>query len=54
MDEVFAFFDRTPLAAASIAQVHAARLHDGAEVVVKVLRPNVRARPCRIAMRSPL
>jgi ubiquinone biosynthesis protein len=40
--EVFLSFDETPLASASIAQVHAARLHDGTEVVVKVLRPNVR------------
>ncbi len=39
--QVFAEFDRTPLAAASIAQVHAARLPDGKAVVVKVLRPNV-------------
>jgi len=41
--EVFAEFDRQPLAAASIAQVHAARLTDGSEVVVKILRPDVRA-----------
>jgi len=42
-EQVFAEFDRTPLAAASIAQVHAARLQDGHAVVVKVLRPNVGA-----------
>jgi len=41
--EVFAGFDETPLAAASIAQVHLARLPGGAEVVVKVLRPGMRA-----------
>jgi ubiquinone biosynthesis protein len=41
--EVFAQFDETPLAAASIAQVHAARLPGGEEVVVKVLRPGMRA-----------
>lgn len=39
--EVFAEFDREPLAAASIAQVHCARLGDGADVVVKMLRPRV-------------
>jgi ubiquinone biosynthesis protein len=39
--EVFAEFERTPLAAASIAQVHAAKLRSGETVVVKVLRPHV-------------
>ncbi|MBV6417731.1 MAG: putative protein kinase UbiB [Steroidobacteraceae bacterium] len=38
----FSAFDETPLAAASIAQVHVARLPDGREVVVKVLRPGMR------------
>ncbi len=41
--ELYAAFDETPLASASIAQVHPARLHDGREVVVKVLRPGIRA-----------
>ena len=41
--ETFSHFDESPLAAASIAQVHAARLHSGEEVVVKVLRPGMRA-----------
>ncbi len=40
--QVFAEFDAEPLAAASIAQVHRARLEDGADVVVKMLRPRVR------------
>ncbi len=41
--QVFEAFEETPLAAASIAQVHAARLPGGQEVVVKVLRPGMRA-----------
>lgn len=41
IDEAFAAFDTTPLASASIAQVHPAVLHDGREVVVKVLRPDI-------------
>ena len=41
--ELFRTFEVTPLAAASIAQVHAATLDDGREVVVKVLRPDMRA-----------
>ncbi len=40
--QVFAEFDETPLASASIAQVHAATLHDGREVIVKVVRPGIR------------
>ncbi len=39
--EAFEHFDTTPLASASIAQVHAARLPGGREVVVKVLRPDI-------------
>ena len=41
LEDVFAKFDRAPLAAASIAQVHAATLLTGEEVVVKVQRPSV-------------
>ena len=41
-EEVFERFDDVPLAAASIAQVHTARLRSGEEVVVKVVRPGVR------------
>ncbi len=41
VDEVFASFDTTPLASASIAQVHPATLHDGREAVVKVVRPGI-------------
>jgi len=43
INSLFSRFDEQPLAAASIAQVHTAALHDGREVVVKVTRPNIRA-----------
>ena len=42
VEQLFASFDASPLAAASIAQVHGAVLKDGREVVVKVLRPGMR------------
>lgn len=42
VDEVFSEFDRTPLAAASIAQVHRGRLDDGRAVIVKIRRPGIR------------
>ncbi len=41
LEEVFATFERQPVASASIAQVHFATLKDGREVAVKVLRPNM-------------
>ena len=41
LSELFSAFELTPLAAASIAQVHVARLPDGREVIVKVLRPGM-------------
>jgi ubiquinone biosynthesis protein len=40
--ELFTDFDHKPLASASIAQVHAATLPDGREMVVKVVRPGIR------------
>jgi ubiquinone biosynthesis protein len=43
IEDLFAEFEETPLASASIAQVHAARLKDGREVVVKVVRPGIEA-----------
>ncbi len=43
LDQLFRQFDAEPLAAASIAQVHGAVLTDGREVIVKILRPDMRA-----------
>ncbi len=40
--ELFAEFEDRPLASASIAQVHAARLHSGEQVVAKIVRPGIR------------
>ncbi len=41
LDAFFSEFSHEPIASASVAQVHIARLHDGAEVAVKVLRPGI-------------
>lgn len=41
VENVFADFDETPLASASIAQVHSARLKNGREMIVKVVRPGI-------------
>ncbi|GAB5414006.1 MAG: ubiquinone biosynthesis regulatory protein kinase UbiB [Congregibacter sp.] len=41
VNEVFARFDREPMASASVAQVHSARLREEREVVVKVIRPGI-------------
>jgi ubiquinone biosynthesis protein len=42
LEAVFASFDTEPIGAASIGQVHAATLHDGTSVVVKIRRPGLR------------
>lgn len=39
--ELFANYDKAPLASASVAQVHTATLKDGREVIIKVIRPNI-------------
>lgn len=41
LEEVFLDFDEFPLASASIAQVHAARLKNGKDIIVKVIRPGI-------------
>jgi len=43
VNELFASFESTPMASASVAQVHAATLHSGEQVVVKVVRPDIEA-----------
>jgi ubiquinone biosynthesis protein len=44
ISEAFAEFDPSPLASASVAQVHTATLHTGENVIVKVLRPDIETR----------
>ncbi len=41
IEDLLEGFDETPMASASIAQVHAARLKDGREIITKVVRPNI-------------
>ena len=43
IDQIFKKIDDEPLAAASIAQVHSAKLSDGKDVIIKILRPNIQA-----------
>ena len=42
IEDVYASFEPSPMASASIAQVHAATLYDGTDVVVKVVRPDIK------------
>ena len=42
LDEIFSQFSDAPFASASVAQVHAATLHTGEQVIVKVLRPKIK------------
>lgn len=42
IEAAYASFDPTPMASASIAQVHAASMHDGTEVIIKVVRPDIK------------
>ncbi|MFK5970499.1 MAG: ubiquinone biosynthesis regulatory protein kinase UbiB [Candidatus Marithrix sp.] len=44
LEKVFSTFNKVPIAAASIAQVHSAQLFNGKNVVVKVLRPGIKNR----------
>lgn len=41
INKIFAYFETDPFASASIAQVHKATLHEGHDVIVKILRPNI-------------
>ena len=42
IEDLFAYINPTPIAAASLGQVHSATLHDGQRVVIKVQRPDIR------------
>ena len=42
IEELFSHFEETPLASASVAQVHPATLKDGSQVVIKVIRPGIK------------
>lgn len=42
VSDIFSDFEQTPLASASVAQVHSARLHSGEAVVVKIIRPGIK------------
>lgn len=44
VEEIFAYFEPTPLASASVAQVHAARLHSGEDVVAKIQKEGIEKR----------
>lgn len=41
IEDIFSYYEASPLASASIAQVHAAKLIDGRDVIIKVVRPNL-------------
>lgn len=43
VNDIFASYEQTPLASASVAQVHTATLKDGRDVVIKVIRPNIKS-----------
>ena len=41
INDIFSKFDETPLASASVAQVHSATLKDGRKFIIKVIRPGI-------------
>ncbi|MFT5766539.1 MAG: ubiquinone biosynthesis protein [Halioglobus sp.] len=47
VNELFAQFENTPMASASVAQIHTATLHSGEKVVVKVVRPGIEPIICQ-------